>query len=137
MLIDATNMILGRMASYAATQSLLGERVDIINCEKAVVTGNKKRTLGDHKIKLQRGSSTKGPFTYRKPNMFVKRTIRGMLPYNKEIGKKALKRIKCHIGAPDNLKGNAVQLEKMDISKLSVVKYVTVKEICQILGGKQ
>ena len=60
-----------------------------------------------------------------------------MLPYRKENGKKAFKRIKCYIGVPDNLKGKQPeQLKKMALSKLTVVKYTTVKEVCRTLGGK-
>lgn len=137
MILDATNLILGRLASFAAKKALLGENIEIINCENAVISGNRKTTLKAHKERLHRGSKTRGPFTYRKPNMFVKRTIRGMLPYKKENGKKALKRIKCYIGVPDKFKDKKTeQLEKMDLSKLPVMKYVSVKEICKSIGGK-
>ncbi len=135
--IDATNLILGRLASFAAKKALLGENVEIINCENAVVTGNKKTTLKDHKEKLHKGSSTRGPFTRRRPDRFVKRAIRGMIPYNKENGKKALKRIKCYIRTPEQLKDQKLeQIKKSDISKLTVVKYITVKEICKSIGDK-
>ena len=134
--IDATNLILGRLASYAAKKAQLGENVDIINCEAAVITGNKKTTLKDYKEKLQKGSRTRGPFTPKRADRFVKKAIRGMLPYKKENGKNALKRIKCYIGTPENLKGKPEQLKKMALSKLTVMKYITVKEICKTLGGK-
>ncbi len=137
MIIDATNMILGRLASFAAEKSQLGEDIRIINCENAIVTGNKKRTLKDYNEKLQMGSSTRGPFTPKRADRFVKRTIRGMLPYNKEIGKKALKRIRCYIGVPEELKDKKVeQLKKMDRSKLTVVKFIKVGEICRNIGAK-
>ena len=137
MLLDATNIILGRLASFAAKKALLGESVEIINCENAVITGNRKKTIDINKERLQRGSRTRGPFTHKKPNMFVKRAIRGMLPYKKENGKKAFKRIKCYIGVPARFEGKKPEkLEKMDLSKLTVVKYTTVKDICNVIGGK-
>ena len=37
MIIDAKNLVLGRMATVVAKEALLGEKIDIINCEKAVV----------------------------------------------------------------------------------------------------
>ena len=49
MLIDSKNIILGRLASFAAKHALLGENVDIVNCESAVITGNKKRTFSSEK----------------------------------------------------------------------------------------
>ena len=136
-IIDATNLILGRMASFAARQALLGKDVIIINCEKAMVTGNRSATLERYNIRLQRGSKDKGPFSYRKPHMFVKRAIRGMLPYKRENGKKAFKRIRCYLGVPDELKNSKFeQIKKMDISKLDIPKYTTVKEICNIMGWR-
>ena len=38
MIIDATELIVGRFATVAAKKALLGERIDIINCEKAIIT---------------------------------------------------------------------------------------------------
>lgn len=136
MIIDAKNLILGRLASYAAHNAQLGENVSIINCEAAVITGNKKTTLLDYKEKMQRGSRTTGPFTPKRADRFVKKAIRGMLPYKKENGRKSLNRIRCYIGTPENLKEKPEQLKDMALSKLTVVKYITVKEVCKSVGGK-
>jgi len=43
MIIDATNLILGRLGTYVAKKALLGNKIDIVNCENSVVTGNRKR----------------------------------------------------------------------------------------------
>lgn len=138
MIIDATNLIMGRMASFAVKNALLGENVEIINCENAVITGNKKTTIKNYLEKLGKGSRTKGPFNRRRPDMFVKRAIRGMLPYKKENGKKVLKRIKCYIGVPEKLRGKKTEeISKMDISKLEVMKYIKVKDLCNRLGAKR
>ena len=45
MIIDANNLILGRMATFIAKQALLGEDIKIVNCEKAVITGDRKEIL--------------------------------------------------------------------------------------------
>jgi len=126
------------MASVATKNALLGEKVDIINCEKAVISGNRRTTLKTYRANfLERGSKSKGPFIRKTPDRFVKRAIRGMLPYKKEKGKKALQRITCYIGTPDNLKGKETEnLDKISLSKLEVMKYVTVKIVCRELGGK-
>jgi len=136
MIIDAKNLILGRLASFSAEKALLGEPISIINCESAVITGNRKTTVKKHLERMERGSKSKGPFTYKRPEMFVKRTIRGMLPYKKENGRNALKKIKCYIGVPENLKGRPEQPKNMGISKLSVMKYTTVNDVCKVIGGK-
>ena len=40
--IDGTNAVLGRLASYAAKQALQGEEIAIVNSEQIIITGNKK-----------------------------------------------------------------------------------------------
>ena len=55
MIIDASDMILGRLATYVAKKALLGEKVDIVNCEKAVITGNKKSIFEKYKQRNERG----------------------------------------------------------------------------------
>ena len=53
MIIDASDMILGRLATYVAKKALLGEKVDIVNCEKAVITGNKKSVFEKYKKRVK------------------------------------------------------------------------------------
>jgi large subunit ribosomal protein L13 len=132
---DATNLILGRMASFAAKKALLGETVNIVNCEKAIVTGNKKTLLLQFKRKRDMGIPSKGPFFPRSPERIVKRTIRGMLPYKQEKGMKAFKRIKCYTGVPENIK-NAETIKEADISKVPNLKYLKLEQISKYLGGK-
>ncbi len=136
--IDAKNAILGRLSSYAAKQVLLGNDVDIINCDECVVTGNDKSTLREYTRKLHRKAPTKGPYFYKRPDMFVKRAIRGMLPFKKSRGRVAFKNIKCYTGIPEGLQGQkAFVLESAGISKLQSSDYLKVKEICKAVGGKQ
>ena len=54
MIIDAENLVLGRLASFVAKQALLGENIDIINCEKAIVLGDKKEILNSYKKQHQK-----------------------------------------------------------------------------------
>jgi len=137
MIIDATNLILGRLASFAAKKALLGENIHIINCENAVISGSEENILERYKRKRQRGIPAKGPFIPRKPDMFVRRVIRGMLPYKKEKGRKAFERIKCYIGIPENFKDKKSEtIAEADVSKLPNLMYVKVKNICELLGAK-
>src|SRR3989338_2100192 len=41
-IIDGENSVLGRIASYVAKEALKGERIAIVNCEKIIISGNKK-----------------------------------------------------------------------------------------------
>ena len=137
MIIDAKDMVLGRLSSYAAKQLLLGNKVDIINCEEGIVSGKRHATLYEYIRRLHRKAPTKAPYFYRRPDMFVKRTIRGMLPFKRARGRDAYKNIKCHIGIPEDLKNQKpVVVEKSSSSKLYSTDYVKVKDICRAVGGK-
>ena len=136
MIIDANNMVLGRIASYAAKKALLGNSIDIINCEKAIVIGKRKEILNMYKKRLKRGVHSKGPFLPRMPDRFMKRTIRGMLPYKTAKGRAVFKNIKCYINVPLKFKNEKIEtVEDISISKINAVDYVKVKDICSSLGG--
>ncbi len=134
MILDATNLILGRMATAVAKKALLGEKIDIVNCENAVISGNKYQILERYKHRRERGIPAKGPFFPRTPERLVKRTIRGMLPYKQSKGDLAFKRIRCHIGIPEEMKNEKLQkVEKAKVEKLPNYNYITVKEVCESL----
>lgn len=135
MIINAENLILGRLASYVAKKALLGEKVDIVNCEKIVITGTKRAIQEEYKRRVERGDTFKGPFISRMPDRLVKRSIRTMLPYKKYRGKKALKNIKCYMGVPDNLKDQKQEtLDQFHVSKTKSTKYLRIKDISKFLG---
>ncbi len=137
MIIDASNLILGRLGSYVANKALLGKKIDIVNCESCVITGKRDKILGDYRNKLKRGIPSKGPFTHRMPHRFVKRAIRGMLPYKKERGRIAFKNIKCYVGIPKNLKNQKFEIIKnANIEKVPNLDYIKIKDICTHIGGK-
>jgi len=124
MIIDANNLILGRLGTFVAKEALLGEKIDIVNCEACVVTGDKHRIFKDYDRFLKMGIPAKGPFMHRMPDRFVKRSIRGMLPYKKERGRIAFKNIKCHMGIPENLKEQKFDtLKEANVEKVPNLKY--------------
>jgi len=136
MIIDATNTILGRLATYAAKQALLGEDIIIINAEKAVVSGKKADILKRYKQKYARGVPSKGPFISRMPDRLVRRTIRGMIPYKTSRGREAYKRVKCYVGVPKEYEGKeTLRLEGAQAQKLPTTNYMTIKDIAKNLGG--
>ena len=137
MIIDANNLILGRLGTFAAKKALLGEKIDIVNCENAVVTGDKYGIFAKYNKILHRGTPAKGPFTRKMPDRFVKRAIRGMLPYKKGRGREAFKNIKCYIGVPDNLKDQKKDtIKDANVDKVQNFKYVKVIDICRHIGAK-
>ena len=114
-------------------------KIDIVNCEKAVITGGKKSIFDDYKQKNERGTRpTKGPFTPKMPDRFVRRTIRGMLPYKQEKGEKAFKRIMCYIGIPDDFKDKKIEkIESCSVSKLGNLKYQDIDSICKSMKERK
>ena len=134
--IDATNLIVGRLGTYVAKQALLGAKVKIFNSEKAIITGKKEEVLAKYSTKHKMGI-TKGPFLPRMPDRFVKRIIRGMLPYKSERGKNAYKNIICYIGVPEEFKDQKLEtIKNADVSKMQNTMYVKVELISKLLGAK-
>jgi len=127
--IDGKNAVLGRLASYAAKESLKGEEIAIINCEQAIITGNKKFIQGDFQEKRERvGSGQRGPKISRTSEKIVKRAIRGMLPDHRlGRGKEAFQRIKCYVGVPPEFKDS----KKITYNEEYKLKYITVKELAK------
>ena len=136
MIIDATNLILGRMAATVAKKALIGEVIDIVNCENAVIIGSKDNILKRYKRKRDMGTF-KGPLFYRRPSQFVRRVIRGMLPHKQDKGRQAYKRIKCYQGVPEIFKDEKpITFESLDATKKGKLKHLSVYIICKYLGGK-
>ena len=130
LIINAENAVLGRLASYAAKQALLGKKVIIVNSEKAIVVGNEKDILRRYMEKRKRGgSSQKGPFFPSQPERILKRVIRGMLPYKKGRGRGAFKKIRCYKGLPPEFEN-----EKM-VKSGRGKKGITLEKISKMLKG--
>jgi len=132
--IDISNLIVGRAASNIAKRALLGEKMDIVNCEHGVLTGKKEMVLTKYKERKERGNPLKGPFISMMPDRFVRRIIRNMLPFKQEKGRIAYDNIMCYIGVPDKLKDQKIEtIQKVHISNSKSVKYISVEEICRLL----
>ncbi len=135
--IDATNLIAGRIATKVAKMALLGEEVAIINADKAVMTGNKQNILAKYNRIAEIGVPKKGPFLHRMPDRLLRRIIRGMLPYKTTKGSDALSRIKCYVGTPEFLKdAETITFEEANVSKLPTLKYIDIATISRNLGAK-
>ena len=142
MIINAEDKIIGRVASFAAKQALLGQNIIIINCEKAVITGNKREIINKYKSRKNRTTIRRGPFYPRRADRIVKRTVRGMLPYKQSKGRNAFDRIMCYVSIPKAIqeKINAgekiIELKQTHKDKLDNTKFITLKELTKELGAK-
>src|SRR5512137_1643107 len=101
--VDATGLVLGRLASVAAKSLLAGEEVKIVNAEKALITGGKDYIFEDYGQTRARGTKERGPYFPRRPEMILKRTVRGMLPYKLKRGRDAMSRLRVYVGVPSDL----------------------------------
>ena len=136
MIIDATDLVAGRLASSIAKKALLGETIDVINCENLVLTGNKKNIFEKYKQRVDRGTPRKGPFIPRTPDRLFRRMIRGMLPYKQPKGSDAFKRVMCHVGVPQKFKDQKIEtLNDIHVSKLDSLKFIYLKEVVKFLRG--
>ncbi len=99
-LVNAEGLIVGRMCSKVAKRLLNGEDVIILNAEKAVFSGKKKSKVLEAHIFLEVGAPRRGPFHYRRPDRFLRKAVRGMVPYKQPKGKNAYKRLKVFMGVP-------------------------------------
>ena len=135
--IDGEGLILGRLSSMVAKRLLAGEQIELVNAEKIVVSGAKKMIIDREKEFLGVGGHEKGPVHYRQPHRIVRKTIRGMLPHRKAHGREAFRRLKVHIGVPEEFEA----AEKETIEKIQArilgKRYVTIGEIAENIGWKK
>jgi large subunit ribosomal protein L13 len=135
---DASNLVLGRLASITAKHLLSGGSVTVVNAEKAVVTGARLSILKAAHSRLEirnLGSKTKSPKHPRMPDGIVRLTVRGMLPRDKTKGKDAYSRLKVFVGVPKYVDASAALRPKGAENK-SMIRLITVGEIAQSIGWK-
>ncbi len=133
--IDATDLVLGRMATTIAKKIIEGEEVAVVNAESAVISGKKKMIIDKYKKAYAAGSKYNGPFWPKRPDLFVKRSVRGMIPWKKASGKEAFKRLKVYIGVPDAYKEvEAMVCETAKASDLGTLNRIKVGVLCKQLG---
>ena len=51
-IIDANGLILGRLASDVAKRLLAGEKIDIVNAKKAVISVSRSDTIAEYRNKI-------------------------------------------------------------------------------------
>ena len=133
-IIDAEGAVLGRFCTTVAKRLLNGEEIAVVQSEKVIVTGKKDMIKAHYKHEREVGTYRKGPFYPRMPDRILKRTIRGMIPYQEPHGRTAFKRLKCYIGVPKEFKGKS--FEKITAAEKHPADYMTLQEVAQFLGAK-
>ena len=111
--IDATDVVLGRLASQAAVllrgkhKTTFAPHVDtgdfviVINAEKVALTGAKKQQKMDYRHSGYPGGLRATSYTElmeSNPRRAVEKAVKGMLPHNK-LGRQQLKKLKIYAGS--------------------------------------
>ena len=144
--VDATDQIVGRMASRVAKLLQEGWEVAIVNAEKAVLSGDPRMVVKGYQILLNVKVHT-NPYRNkikrpRTPIGIVKDAVKGMLPKHNTKGREALRRLKVYIGEPEEVKE---KFEKEGYARISFPdakairlsgKYITVAEVAKRMGWK-
>ena len=146
-LIDASNKIMGRFCSQIAKKALLGEYIVIINAKNAIISGTKRNIHEKYLARLNISTATnprRGPFHNRRPDTFMRRVVKQMLPRKKLRGKEALKRVNIYISdIPERFKSMYQKLVPTEIynadkKRLSYYnKFITLDNLCQRIGWKK
>lgn len=134
MIIDARDAIVGRLASYAAKHLMKGESVEIINAERAIITGSPAEIESKFREKRERGSPQHGPFYPKSPDRILRRTIRGMLPYKQPKGRDAFRKLRVYVGIPEDLKGDKMAFAEKQ--KAVVCRFVRLGDMSKKMGWK-
>ena len=133
--IDAKDLIIGRLATFVAKQALAGEQIRILNVEHIVITGDPKQTLEKYKQRRALGAPLIGPYFPRTPERIVKRAIKGMLPTEKLRGREALAKVRCYQGIPEEFASkinNEILPKNVHVDKTHA-KYLTILRISKEL----
>ena len=127
---DGTDAIFGRLASRVAKDLLKGESVDILNCEKIIVSGDKKLLAKKilQKREMGSGGSIKGPKYPRVADKLVKRMIRGMLPWDRAKGRDAFRKLRVYVGDKSKNGTDVIRL-----SHKKPMRFSSVEEIVRLL----
>lgn len=140
MIIDGKDLVLGRLASFAAKRLLEGERVTVVNAEQVVVSGRKEATFDAYDAWLEIRNLTnprKGPFHPKRPEDLVRRAVRGMLPFDKPRGRGAYGRLRVHVGVPLELAGKEIQtLPEASLERLGTRRFIRIGDLSKHLGAK-
>jgi large subunit ribosomal protein L13 len=113
--IDATDVVLGRLATQAAVllrgkhKPIFAPHVDtgdfviVINADKVALTGNKREAKMAYRHSGYPGGLRATPYAQlleKHPEKAVEKAIKGMLPHN-TLGRNMLKKLKVYAG-PDH-----------------------------------
>jgi len=137
LVVDGAGCIAGRLCSNVSKLILKGNRVTIVNAEKAMLSGDRYKTIQLYKEYLEINSATNpihGPFHPRRPDRILTKMVRGMIPKRKASGIEAFKRLRVYVSIPDQLKNSSMKsFEDSKITK-PMSYYITIGDLAKEIG---
>ena len=135
MIFDADGAVLGRVGTTVAKALLKGEEVVVVNAEKIIISGDPIQTVERFKVRRalkNKANPEHAPHFPRRPDMLVRRIFRGMLPFYKQTGRDAYKRLKVYMEVPTEFEAQLAKAEKFE--KKVPRKFITILQVSRELG---
>ncbi|MBI5036837.1 50S ribosomal protein L13 [Candidatus Micrarchaeota archaeon] len=129
--LDAKGAVIGRLAASVAKKLLLKEEVVIVNAEQAVFSGSADFIIGRYERRrtmTDKSDPEHGLKMPRRPDLFLRNIIKGMLPKRATRMKEALSRLRVYLGVPEEVKSAEQFVSKKP--RLSV----SLDTVCRRLG---
>lgn len=133
-IIDGSDAVLGRLASTAASLTLDGERVVVVNAEDVVVSGSRDDVVEKYRRKTE-FRSDRGPKQPKRPDGLLRRTVRGMVPYKKQRGREAMERLRIYVGVPEEYRDAEFEEPDSTVNDIGRGGYVRLGEISERIGA--
>jgi len=134
MIINADGLVVGRIAATAAKAMLNGEDVVIVNADRSVMTGNPKNIVAKYAARraiVQKANPQHAPHWPKRPDMLLRRIVRGMLPFDKPHGRAAFKRLRVYMDAPAEVASKAIEIEG---ARSKSRKFMSLAQLSKELG---
>ncbi|MGC8567952.1 MAG: 50S ribosomal protein L13 [Candidatus Micrarchaeia archaeon] len=136
---DAKDEVLGRLSTKIAKALLNNKKVAVVNAKYAVISGDISYFIKKYQTRLdlqEKENPEHSPYWSRRPDLLVKRVIRGMLPYRYPRGKAAFRNLKVFINVPEEFKDSQIIKVSAKNPHLLYTKFIYIKDLSERLGYK-
>ena len=138
MVVNANELVAGRLASKVAKAICKGENVTVINAEKIVIVGNKEDILAKYTVKVDArvlANPHFGPKYDRVPSKMFRRMVRNMLPTKKSAKDRMIKQLKTFNGSAKGIdEKSAITFDDIKFNHRN--NYMELKDVALLLGGR-
>jgi large subunit ribosomal protein L13 len=138
--VNGDKHLAGRLCSVVAKMLLNGNRIALVNTEKILMSGSRANILKENELRLEitsRVHPKHGPFHPRRPDTYIEKMVRGMLPYKKSKGNAAKKRLRVYISVPEKYQKAEHKTIETALAPRSLSYYTTIGELCSSMGWRK